>query len=79
MKGRMPDDLWTGLEVLERRAFGHNQTLVCYLSCLKQSSSDKALEMEYRFSRANRIGAIEISEIVHLTEQAAALIKKHGG
>jgi aspartate aminotransferase len=30
--------------------------------------------MEYRFSRASRIGAIEISEIVRLTEQAATLV-----
>jgi hypothetical protein len=37
----MPDDLWTGFEVLEGRAFGHNQTLVCPLTWLKQSSSDK--------------------------------------
>ena len=36
-----PDDLWTGFEVLEGRAFGHNQTLVRPLPCLKQSSSDK--------------------------------------
>ena len=35
------DDLWTGFEVLEGRAFGHNQTLVLPLPCLKQSSSDK--------------------------------------
>ena len=36
------DDLWTGFEVLEGGAFGHNQTLVRSLPCLKQSSSDKA-------------------------------------
>ena len=30
------DDLWTGFEILEGRAFGHNQTLVRPLPCLKR-------------------------------------------
>ena len=35
------DDLWTGFEVFEGTAFGHNQTLARSLTGLKQSSSDK--------------------------------------
>ena len=35
------DDLWTGFEILEGGAFGHNQTLVRPLPRLKPSSSDK--------------------------------------
>ena len=35
------DDLGAGFEVLERGTFGHSQTLVRSLPCLKQSSSDK--------------------------------------
>ena len=40
------DDLWTGFEVFEGRAFGHNQTLVGPLPCLNQSSSEKAPQKE---------------------------------
>jgi hypothetical protein len=36
------DYLRTGFEILEGSVFGHNQTLVRPLPCLKQSSSDKA-------------------------------------
>ena len=38
------DYLRTGFEILEGRAFDHNQTLVCSLPCLKQSSFDTALQ-----------------------------------
>lgn len=39
----MLDDLWTGLEALERRAFGHAGTLASALPLLKTSSSDNTL------------------------------------
>ena len=44
------DDLGTGFETLEGEAFGHNQTLIRPLPCLKLSSSE-----ETRYSSSEQI------------------------
>ena len=85
MKGRMPDDLWTGFEILEGRAFGHNQTLVCSLPCLKQSFSEKTTNnlecVAWAFTRAcqnsPKYSACSHSEIADKYRSHSACFRRH--